>query len=211
MKPPIALTDDELSDYADHHLTYELYMLLWTASMLIPLRGLSDHTPIPRIIHDSLLESFSIHARNLVDFLYIHSDKNRQDKASDVIVQDYIAPEAPLRNALPKITGALSIVNQKANKQVAHLTHDRISYEQEGKGWNVLGTTMDITAAFRSLAQHFPKSKTSDNFRDHIAIIGSYLFKVTTKPLQHAASMPTGLALEVDVSLEGPQSETKDN
>ncbi len=208
MKPPIALTDEELSDYADHHLTYEINMLLWTASMLIPLRGLSDLTPIPRIIHDSLLESFAIHARNLVDFLYIRADRKRQDKATDVIVQDYIAAET-LSDALPDIAPVLSIVNQKANKQVAHLTQDRINYERAGKGWDVVGTAIDITAAFRSLSQHFPESRTSESFREYITEIGSYLFKVNAEALQAAASMPTGLAMEVDISPENAKPDLR--
>jgi len=199
MKSPNSLTDAELSDYADRHMKYEIDMLIWTASILIPLRGLSDLAPIPRIVHDSLLNSFAIHARNLVDFLYIRDDRERHDRATDVIVQDYVDAET-LSDALPDITPALSMVNQKANKQVAHLTLERIDYEREGKGWNIGQIVEDLTAALRSLSTHFPESRMSEVRRSQLQGLGPYVFKVNAKALYDVPSMPVGLSIDVDVN-----------
>jgi glucan biosynthesis protein len=61
-----------------------------------------------------------IHFRNLVDFFY----PTQQYKADDVIAADYATDWEAKR---PQIPSALKAVRVRANKQLAHLTAERIN------------------------------------------------------------------------------------
>lgn len=66
-KPRRILTDAELIDYSGYHLLYEVQMLFFTAVLLtrafgrITLAGEEE-----QLVRYALLESFSLHLRNLI-------------------------------------------------------------------------------------------------------------------------------------------------
>lgn len=202
MKGSTALTDQELAAYADEHLTYELNMLTWTAAFMIGLLRLASKEPLVVNVGNAILESFAIHARNLVDFLYKRD--TGKDQPSDIVVQDYVDPAA-LVGVLPATTYALSDVNFKSNKQVAHLTVERIAFEKRGKPWAFGRIAYDITRAFKDIAHLFPASKTSDQFRELVKRPAGLLLSISAMELSPtAASMPVGLTLEIDVNPAKP-------
>lgn len=73
MKPPISLNDDQLKEYSNHHLKYELDMLIWTTGILSTLGAVKKQSPIPMTLNNAIINSYSMHARNLIDFLYLRS------------------------------------------------------------------------------------------------------------------------------------------
>lgn len=166
MKSPFQLSDKELNSYSDGHLKYELDMLIWSAGILATLGTVSDKGLLPWAINNSVLESFAIHARNLVDFLYARS--RNKDRKSDLVIEDYIDTET-LAKVMPKITPLLEQAITKSNKQVAHLTIERIDYEREGKAWSFIDVAREILAVFQLLAPYFPEEKTGASFRELIS------------------------------------------
>jgi len=166
VKPPHVLTDAELLDYADQHIDYELQMLIWTAGLLRALGPIKADGLIAWCANNSVMNSFAMHARNLVDFLYSRSLGS--DHPTDIVLQDYVSHLGP-QSPLPPITVLLKSVKTKADKQVAHLTLDRIRYEKVGKGWDTVEIARTIAGAFKAVAPLFPETRSSQAFRDLIS------------------------------------------
>ncbi len=169
MKSPNSLSDSELRSYSDGHLKYELDMLIWSAGILATLAMIKDKGLLPWAINNAVLESFSIHARNLIDFLY--SKSLNKDRPTDIVVDDFI-DQPTLSKFLPPIDPLLKEVITKANKQVAHLTRDRIDYELQGKEWRFIEVANKIVSVFQILAPHFPAERIGGNFRNQISQAG---------------------------------------
>jgi hypothetical protein len=167
MRPPNSLTDEELVTYSHDHIRYEIGMLQWTAAILLSLPDLDSTGVFAETIKNSLLNSFASHARNLIDFLYLRNHFGR-DKSGDIVVEDYIESTF-LDEHLPPITKTLEDAKVKANKQVAHLTVERLAYEVAGKEWQFMQIYMQIMKAFLSISAGFPREKTSDTFRTLIS------------------------------------------
>ena len=129
-------SDDKLREVSVH-LLYELQMFRATALGL--MSGLFPGGPL----HDAVLEAFIIHGRNLLDFLYAENSR-----ASDVVAEDFLDdPDQWLtvRGALP---ASLAGLRRRANKEVAHLTYDRLSVTP-GENWNFVDIFRDLDLKFQ--------------------------------------------------------------
>lgn len=166
MKSPHSLTDDELKAYADEHLQYEVDMLIWSAGVLAFLTAYRDKGYLPWAINNGLLNTFAVHARNLIDFLYSRS--RGKDLATDIVIEDYV-DESTVAKALPAISPLLEEVLTKANKQAAHLTRERIEYEKGGKEWKFIEVVKHVLQALASIAPHIPSSRISDGLRQKLS------------------------------------------
>jgi hypothetical protein len=166
MKSPHSLSDDELREYAEQHLKYEVDMLIYSACILSTITEHRQRSLLSWTINNGLLDSFAIHARSLVDFLYSRSIM--KDQSTDIIIEDYIDSEVVNKNRLP-IPIRLEEVLNKANKQVAHLTLQRIDYERaDKKKWNFVDIAGDILQSLASLAPHIPSTKISNNLKQNL-------------------------------------------
>jgi hypothetical protein len=175
--PHYSLADEELLEYADRHIAYEIQMLVWTAGILGTVARAQGQGTLAWACNCAMLESFSIHARNLIDFLYSHTHK--KDRKSDIIAEDYIDGQT-LSQHLPPRTPRLERACDKANKQTAHLTWERIQYEQSGKQWEFIEIGKEIMNVFRSIAPVFPETRISDSFRQLISQPGLVIPEVST-------------------------------
>jgi hypothetical protein len=162
MKPPNSLSDSELKQYADEHLQYEIDMLIWSAGVLAFLAAKKAEGYLPWAINNGLLNTYSLHARNLINFLYSRS--KRTDYPTDIVLEDYVDANV-ITNSLPAITSHLEEALFKANKQAAHLSMDRIQYEQSGKEWGFIELSKQILVAFAAIAPHIPSGRISDSLR----------------------------------------------
>lgn len=87
-----------------------------------------------------LLESFAIHSYNLYKFFYQGEREKKNNrkinrKSSDVIAEDFHIRRRFFRNnRTPK--RKLKIIENKRNKQIAHLTYNRIYRNKRTKPWN---------------------------------------------------------------------------
>lgn len=161
MKAPYSIADKELKDYSDQHLKYELDMLIWCTGLLLPLIDVKGNGYIPWAVNNAVMNSYSIHARNLIDFLYLRS--LGKDRKTDIIVEDFIEPSKLAEN-LPPISPLLEETKRKADKQVAHLTTDRIQFEEKGKEWKFVEIAFKILNTFNKISTLFPPERTGDTF-----------------------------------------------
>jgi len=117
-------------------------MLAFSAGILASLLPCKEKVPLSVVFINGLLNTFAVHARNLIDFLY--SGSINKDYATDIIIEDYV-DKAVIDKALLKITLLLKDAQTKAHKQVAHLTMDRIQYEKAGKEWQFIEVAVHIS------------------------------------------------------------------
>lgn len=107
---------------ASEHIYYEVLMFFQTLEILMNTR---DQMTI-----NISLDAFSIHCRNIFDFLY---PKNNY-KPDDILVTDYIIDRKGYnKNKVKKMD--LKFIVKKADKQVAHLTYSRNKFGIKRKPW----------------------------------------------------------------------------
>jgi hypothetical protein len=192
VKLPHSLTDAELKAYADEHLQYEVDMFIWSAGIVAFLASYKDKGHLPWAINNSLLNTFATHARNLIDFLYSRSRKKDYD--TDIVIQDYVEPDV-LEKILPKISSLLEETLVKANKQVAHLTIERIEYEKAGKEWKFIEVVKHVCQAFASIASHIPDSKISAELKQKLSRTQIEIPIVDVSIINAPDSHPIGVSL----------------
>jgi hypothetical protein len=194
MKPPNMLTDTELLQCAEEHLLYEIDMLIWSAGILAYLAGHKTEGYLAWAMNNGLLNTFTLHARNLINFLY--SRPRGSEYATDVVLEDYVGDQVAASNR-PQITPLLEQALKKANKQAAHLSIDRLQYEKAGKEWEFIELSKQILAAFMGVAPHIPDSRMSEGLRQRLAQSG---FRIPIVDISIGRS-PAGDPISVNFSL----------
>jgi hypothetical protein len=119
----IVYTDQQLLDYSEEHLLYELQLFRWVAENLPRDNG---------FLLSALLESFAIHLRNLIDFLYTQPGNARND---DLVAADFFDPSSAWNPG--GISKLLADARERANKEVSHITYKRKSGSDPTKPWPV--------------------------------------------------------------------------
>lgn len=165
MKPPYTLSDTELIKYADEHLQYEVDMLTWSSGIMAFLAIHKEEGHLPWAMNNGLLNSCALHTRNLINFLFSRTRGN--DHPTDIIVEDYI-DSGIVVSSLVEISPLLEEALTKASKQVAHLSLERIKYEQAGKEWKFLDLNKQIRASLASIVPHIPSSRISNPLRQKL-------------------------------------------
>ena len=141
-------------------------MLIWSAGIMAFLFAQKETSMIAWALNNGVLNTFAIHARNLIKFLY--SNGKGEDHSTDIIIQDY-ATEVDIDNHLKPISSSFEIVLTKANKQVAHLTKERIEYEKKGKEWNFMEIALEICTSFASIVAYIPSTKMSATLKGKLS------------------------------------------
>jgi hypothetical protein len=100
--------------------------------MLVSLaHGLASGIAGQGTIATALIESFVVHVRCVLDFLY--APKNR--RYDDVIAQDYFDDVAEWENLRPLMSANLEQARDRAGKEMVHLTYARLDVTPEAKPW----------------------------------------------------------------------------
>jgi hypothetical protein len=157
MKQRRRRTKDELQG-ASNHLRYEIDMLLGTA------RGLATGISGRSIIHNALLESFTVHTRAVLGFLYAYDPQD-----DDVIAEDFFADTETWVNNRPEKTELLAQVHKRVGKEIAHLTYVRQQMSEEEKKWaftDIAGQLEKILELFLSLVS---RELLGTRWQDHLA------------------------------------------
>ena len=144
-----------LIEFSGEHLYYEIDML-YNVSRL--LTGQKHEV----YYFDALLESFVIHASNVLDFFY-----KPQVKADDALAIHYINNTKDWYKKLPLHNKYFQKFHTKRNKHVMHLSYKRLDVKPEQKSWRVTKITKEI-------------KKIVDNFLDAAspALIHPSLYKL---------------------------------
>lgn len=143
-------TDEYLFSYSAEHVAYEIDMFLWLVDVLSNSStglGASSSEDVARL-RNIIVESCVMHLRNLIDFLYLNKPQR-----SDVIAADFFR-QTEWNNLRPKISAVLETARIRANKEMAHLTTDRIAGTSAEKAWNFI----DLAAEIKSLMQLFAEN-----------------------------------------------------
>ena len=137
MPTRITYTDQQLFDYSEEHLLYELQIFRWAGESLNRDKG---------FLLSALLESLAIHLRNLIDFFYTEPADARND---DVVAGDFFAaPNTWTPGIMPK---SLQEARERANKEVSHITYKRKAAADPTKPWPVA----DLFKEIHTVAQKF--------------------------------------------------------
>jgi hypothetical protein len=139
--------DEKLHGFSADHLHYEINMCRKTLGLLAG--GTADG-----VLKDVLVESYAIHLRALIEFLY---DPRRNP--DDLRAGDFVKVDAAwlrARGAKPK---ALTDAQKRAHKQIAHFTKKRFAYGTPEKNWMPGYEIPALVAGLRLFLQHADPAK----------------------------------------------------
>lgn len=145
--------NEYLLRYSEEHLLYEVSMLFGLVKILSVTK--KSEGGLDNIEKNALLESFGIHLRNLIDFLYCTVKK--QD---DVVAADFL-DEGEWSRIRPEITKTLSYARTRANKEFMHLTSRRISGTPDNKQWEFRALSTEIKPALKLFVESADSGKLS--------------------------------------------------
>ena len=130
--------------------------------MLISVaRALASRIASQGWLLDSLLESFVIHFRALLDFFY--AEKPRID---DVIASDFFPDEGRWEKIRPPLSEYLSKFWARAHKEVAHLTYARLDVTPETKEWNHVEIADEIKSIMDLFLANAPKHLFGNRWKE---------------------------------------------
>jgi hypothetical protein len=152
------LSDEELVEYSREHIFYELVMLFDTGATL--QSGKIDTSPRSNNLPNAVLESFAIHVRNVTEFIY-----PRNKRHGDVSAQDFFA-SGELPSNFPKITPELDRAWNRANKEVGHLTVDRVIGAPPEKAWPIIPLLQHLLPRLTLFVQQADPKKLASEVRD---------------------------------------------
>lgn len=123
--------DSYLLTYSEEHVFYEVDMFFGLAAMLsVPSRGVvGPSVEDATRVNNALIEAFGIHLRNVLDFLYID-----RLQPTDVVAADFF-PAGTWQTIRPAISRTLQDARTRANKELAHLTTERLAGSVPQKVW----------------------------------------------------------------------------
>jgi hypothetical protein len=131
---------------AAKHVDYEIHMANGMALWL------SSHIGTPSMGGDvwkACLESFVLHVRNLIDFLY-PPGKPQDD---DILSDDYVSDVTKWNGSRPGMTPLLKETKPRVNKLAAHLTYNRLV---SPKNWKVGAIWADLEKVLICFLNHLP-------------------------------------------------------
>lgn len=148
--PVRPFSDSYLLGYSAEHVVYEFDMFLWLAAVCSnPLVTLGAPTPADATrLSNVLIEAFVVHLRNIIDFLY----PNRLQR-TDVVAEDFFAPNA-WQSLRPAISSTMDAARVRANKEIAHLTTDRIAGSPPAKAWDFEGLARELRPLMELVADN---------------------------------------------------------
>jgi len=108
-----------------------------------------------------MVESFTIHSRALLDFLY-----SRKPHGDDVVAEDFFEDPEQWLEKRPDKTELLGQVHRRVAKEIAHLTYIRQEITPEEKGWCFLEITNQLKRVIDDFLNLIPKDFLGKRWRD---------------------------------------------
>ena len=109
---------------------------------------------LERVTHFALLESFVVHLRNLLQFIY-----PRDPQSGEVILNDFFDDDLQWKRERVKETETLRSARTRAHKEVSHLTIYRLNDDDPAKPWEFLKLARLLKAVFRTFVDNASPAK----------------------------------------------------
>jgi hypothetical protein len=152
------LNNQQLFEYFAEHIRYEVQMLLNATS------GILQKLKVPQGIEHMPVESYAIHLRNLITFLYPFFPRN-----TDVCAKNFFINEDTWENLRPALSTSLLNAKNRADKEVGHLTTSRQSGVSKGKEWNVKELTGELMPLIKLFCESADKVKIGSLIDESLA------------------------------------------
>jgi hypothetical protein len=159
----IERSDEDLRE-ASKALAYEVEVFITTADLL------QDLSLVARVkgrkwqwLQNPLLESFLIHTRILMDFLYPDDSPDEDDIIANDFFDDWQA-----WNPMPSDESkeVMKARKWRINKQLAHLTYTRLGVSQKDKEWVVEYVTEEIFRTLEVFVRKAPDERLHAQFSE---------------------------------------------
>jgi hypothetical protein len=159
------LSDPDLIAYSREHVRYEISMLV-DCGHLLSRSFQSESETVVTVLHNAVLESFAIHLRNIVDFLY----PGKNVKLTDVLA-DHFFPQGKRPAAFQSLPPELQAARERAHKQVNHLTTGRLIAGDPGKVWitsRLVDATLNVLVEF---VREASPARLDPSLRDYVLAV----------------------------------------
>ncbi len=151
-------TEEELRKASDH-LCYEFWMFTNLARVLGA--GISGE----QVIKNAALESFTIHARILLDFLYPRED--RPPHPDDVIAADFFDDPATWTDNRPEKSARVKDVHKRVGKEIAHLSYCRQEVTPETKPWYFAAIAEEVDKVVKTFLSLVPFELLDERWEEY--------------------------------------------
>jgi hypothetical protein len=148
--------NEKLHMFSGVHLFYEIDMCRRTASLLA---GAPDG-----VLNNVLVESYAIHLRALIEFLY-----GNPKHTDDLSAIDYVREQKPWLDARGAIPAPLKDARDRAHKQIAHFTKKRFADGARQKQWQPGLEIPALVAGLRLFLKHADHRKLHPNVSQAVA------------------------------------------
>ena len=177
--PARAPLDRAVTAFAEKHLLYEVGTLHTVTGKLM-----NRHHKDDPAVENALLESFGVHARNLIDFVWVEHPK----VATDAVAGDYVDDWEP-----PEQSERLSRVKDRVGKEIAHLSYHRLDISEEQKGSQVIGIGPELLSAFGSFAERVPDERVPHGWRERAYVAAGVIPRSVAEDLLAQSVATQGL------------------
>jgi hypothetical protein len=127
------------------HVRYEIGMFHQTAAELIAGRFGEG------VVRNALLESFTVHARILLQFFFPASPGD-----DEVLAAHFFGDTTEWRKLRGAVPASLEKVRSRVGKEIAHLTFDRVEIGPEAKLWHIADMLLEMNGVVAKFFEHLP-------------------------------------------------------
>ena len=158
---------------ASNHVRYEVEMLLATAYLLS--KGVE-----PSAVRFALVESFLIHARNLIVF-FSQDRPARPQHPQDVWASDYVPrwKDAPGRQKAKELS---KDHKDRIDKTIAHLSSARVGEAE--RDWDIGGISGELLTTWEEFVGLIPSEASLPEFSESLSVVP----KERVKAVQHTST-----------------------
>jgi len=137
--------------------------MLFGAAELLEWHVTREGFDLPWAIHMAQIESFAIHARALMDFLF--GERGEGGKKTDGFAADYLQV-GQWRSLCPPTETTLDPVREQVGQQIAHISYKRARLSEEAKQWPFAQIAASIGRPLRVFLEHVPGALVIEGFAD---------------------------------------------
>ena len=120
--------------------------------MLVSMaKGIASGVATGSGLGNAMVESFTLHTRNLIDFFW--PDGRNSDY---VLAEDFLLDPGEWKKNRPKLSPLLKKSRIRAHKEIAHLSYDRLLVGESSKNWQVAKITEEILSAYQVFLKLLP-------------------------------------------------------